>query len=302
MSKEAEEIWEKNVAETGNVVINKEMFIKAWKGEFLKRKDLLELLKLSKKIFQNEKQLLEIKSEKTFFIGDTHGDFQTSKWALKKIFATDKGKIVFLGDYVDRGPEQIENINLLLAAKILAPKKIILLRGNHESPLANKYYGFFKEILRQYDAETYKEYNETFSFMPYVVLLNDKVLGLHGGIPENLKEVEEINSFSKGDLMPSNKKALQILWNDPKEYVETFSPSIRGPGIMYFGRETFKRFMEKNKLSFLIRAHEYFPPCIKYFFDGKLVSIFSCRFYPECKPKMLVFRKEKIEEVLELNI
>jgi metallophosphoesterase superfamily enzyme len=41
-------------------------------------------------------------------------------------------KIVFLGDYVDRGPHSRENLDFLLEIKAKNPKDIFLLQGNHE--------------------------------------------------------------------------------------------------------------------------------------------------------------------------
>jgi hypothetical protein len=45
--------------------------------------------------------------------------------------------MLFQGDYVDRGPHQIEVISYLLALRVLFPKQVILLRGNHEFPDQN---------------------------------------------------------------------------------------------------------------------------------------------------------------------
>jgi hypothetical protein len=60
-------------------------------------------------------------------IGDIHGQFHD----LLEIFRIngDFLKCIFLGDYVDRGYNSVEVVELLLCLKVKFPDQIILLRG-----------------------------------------------------------------------------------------------------------------------------------------------------------------------------
>ncbi|HEC80878.1 MAG TPA: hypothetical protein ENI42_00415, partial [Thermoplasmatales archaeon] len=85
-------------------------------------------------LFRKEKALCELNGKTIVFVGDTHGDFETTKAVIKRFFDTDH--LVFLGDYIDREPIRwgaIYNIIYLLFLKQRYPEKIILLKGNHES-------------------------------------------------------------------------------------------------------------------------------------------------------------------------
>ena len=70
---------------------------------------------------------------KIFAIGDIHGCLDKLKTLLGMIQVNwDKDLMVFLGDYVDRGPDSRGVIELLLNLKKEHADRLIFLKGNHE--------------------------------------------------------------------------------------------------------------------------------------------------------------------------
>jgi len=282
--------------------------------------EILNLLERIKPILKEEPSLLRIKVKKAVFIGDTHGDFESAKYVFDKFYH--KGHVlVFLGDYVDRGPQQLRNISFLLEKKAESPSRVILLRGNHEIQELNRVYGFLEELLELYDEKDayliWNKFNEVFSYMPYGCLVNGRILAVHGGLPSKLTKLKQINEIKKGETDPADDIAIQLLWNDPSEDVREFAPSPRGKNIMQFGRRPLERFMRKNGISLIIRSHEHILEGAKYFFThqnkgkygiirrirrilagerypGLLLSIFTCRYYGPCTPAVAVSEKENI--------
>lgn len=74
---------------------------------------------------------------KTFVIGDIHGCHQALNELWRKISPISaEDTVVFLGDYIDRGPDSRQVIDEILAIKKLLPR-VITLMGNHEQMLLN---------------------------------------------------------------------------------------------------------------------------------------------------------------------
>jgi serine/threonine-protein phosphatase PP1 catalytic subunit len=69
------------------------------------------------------------------------------------------------------------------------------------------------------------------------------------------------------------------MWNDPKSGLRGFSNSFRGSGIKFFGFDVFENFLKYNDLKYVIRAHECFPEGYRWFFNNRLLSIFSSANY-----------------------
>jgi serine/threonine protein phosphatase 1 len=69
----------------------------------------------------------------TYAIGDIHGRLDLLRGALLAIADHVEGKtakLVFLGDYVDRGPESKEVLDLMI--QLQRDPKVVCLKGNHE--------------------------------------------------------------------------------------------------------------------------------------------------------------------------
>ncbi|HUX54166.1 MAG TPA: metallophosphoesterase family protein [Williamwhitmania sp.] len=71
----------------------------------------------------------------TYIFPDIHGCAKTFRHLLEDIVSpTLKDKLVFLGDYIDRGPNSAEVINMILSL-ISSGYQVTALRGNHEQML-----------------------------------------------------------------------------------------------------------------------------------------------------------------------
>jgi serine/threonine-protein phosphatase PP1 catalytic subunit len=115
----------------------------------LEEQQIISLCVVARSIFMDQSSLIEI-SGPLKVCGDIHGQY----YDLLRIFDyggyPPESNYLFLGDYVDRGKQNIETICLLLAYKIKYPQNFFMLRGNHESENINRLYGFYDECKRRY--------------------------------------------------------------------------------------------------------------------------------------------------------
>ncbi|MFX1405240.1 MAG: metallophosphoesterase, partial [Promethearchaeota archaeon] len=149
---------------------------------------------------------------------------------------------------------------------------------NHETPSINRAYGFFDAVQFSL-GDVISHYWKVFGDLPLAAIsFQHKIFAVHGGIPEALNEVQDIDSLPR-EVEPVHPIAFQLLWNDPSETVKGFRSSMRGGRIRTFGQDITEEFMAKNKLDLIVRAHEVFPHGFHEYFDGRIMSLFSCREY-----------------------
>lgn len=75
---------------------------------------------------------------RTFAIGDTHGCLRQLQILIERCeryAGAERSRFIFLGDYIDRGPDSRGVIDFLIDLQTWSPDEIICLLGNHEDML-----------------------------------------------------------------------------------------------------------------------------------------------------------------------
>jgi predicted phosphodiesterase len=263
-------------------------------GDFyLNRKiemDREELLEKTGRVLEKESRLIHLPSEgKVVFVGDTHGDLDATEKVIHQ-YLKKPYRIVFLGDYVDRGDYSEENIHYLLNLKLEHPEEIFLLAGNHEGYQVKEFYpANFWDSLSKKEREAY---GILFSKFPLCVTSQNGILGLHGALPE-LKSFEEMNQIGLGDANWD-----RIVWGD---FVES-EIEILGDlwGRPQFGRPYFERMMDRYQKQILIRSHQPHAPLIM--FKKRCITIFTSNAYMPIRTVVIADLEKGIQTAEDLII
>ncbi|XP_005101052.3 serine/threonine-protein phosphatase PP1 [Aplysia californica] len=213
--------------------------------------------------------------------GDIHGQY----YDLLQLF--DVGgfppltNYLFLGDYVDRGRNSIEVTCLLLAYKLKYPENFFLLRGNHEVACINMNYGFYQECKRRYNIAMWKKFNEVFNCLPAAAIIDDRIFCCHGGLSPHLTTINQIRRLARPTDVPDEGILADLLWADPHP-----DPGAKGwsenldRGMSYwFGADEVEKFLHKNDLEIICRAHDVAQDGYKFFGKRQLVTVFSAPNY-----------------------
>lgn len=260
----------------------------------IEEKDYIELCYRAREAFWVDRVCLEIEPPITI-CGDIHGQFEDlcqlfSSFSFPPHFPVDKDsskepkelptpqRYLFLGDYVDRGPFSIETISLLFALRLLYPDKIFLLRGNHESRAVNTQYGFYFECTRRFSINLYEAFQYAFNCMPICATVGNKIVCMHGGISEDLKDLTHLETLERPFDIPDVGVMSDLCWADPSVEISDYADSPRGAGRI-FGRSALDEWLETHNLDMVVRAHQIVMDGYEFLFDKKLVTIFSAPCY-----------------------
>ena len=135
-----------------------------------------------------------------------------------------------MGDYVNRGQQSTEVICLLFALMVRFPRKIVMLRGNHECQNITKIYGFYDECKRRHSIKLWQQFVSAFNYMPLVALINEKIMCMHGGISPSMESFKNIDNLARPLEIPSEGLVADLLWNDPDDETKEWGENERGCG------------------------------------------------------------------------
>uniref|UniRef100_A0A8C2G904 Serine/threonine-protein phosphatase n=1 Tax=Cyprinus carpio TaxID=7962 RepID=A0A8C2G904_CYPCA len=185
---------------------------------------------------------------------------------------------LFNGDFVDRGSFSLEVILTLFGFKLLYPEHFYLLRGNHETDNMNQMYGFEGEVKAKYTAQMFQLFSEVFQWLPLAQCINNKVLVMHGGLfSEDGVTLEDIRKIDRNRQPPDSGPMCDLLWSDPQPQ-DGRSVSKRGVSCQ-FGPDVTERFLEQNKLQYIVRSHEVKAEGYEVTHSGKCITVFSAPNY-----------------------
>jgi predicted phosphodiesterase len=252
--------------------------------------DFEELIDRAAEILEKEPRLIHLPSEgKAVFVGDTHGDLDASEKVVSH-YLKSPYRIIFLGDYVDRGEESEANILFLLQKKVEHPDRLFLLSGNHEGFVVKTLYpADFWESLSH---EKRGIYGRVFSKLPLSATTENGILALHGGLPD-LDRLEEINRIEMG-----GEQWDRIVWGDFVEKRNGWLGNLWGRP--QFGESYFETLMERYQKKVLIRSHQPHAPL--WMFKKKCITIFTSYAYLPVRTIVVADLEREIRDGGDLRI
>src|ERR671917_1482597 len=246
--------------------------------------------------------------ENLVVVGDLHGDSKSLFRILCKIdyrqfLSKPLNKLVFLGDYIDRGTDSIGTVYSICYLKTAYPDSVIVMRGNHEAPAEFPFspHDFPYDMEERFGnrwREIYKEILSMFRLMTLASVVRYRLLLVHGGLPTSETAAENFResiAFAH-ESQVRNSVLEEILWNDPRQFEGNKGKenSTRGLG-RYFGPNVTRTWLQATGTKAVIRGHE---PCqgFRLDHDNMIMTLFSCTgLYPNSAAAYLMINASKLD-------
>uniref|UniRef100_A0A7S1B7S2 Serine/threonine-protein phosphatase n=1 Tax=Corethron hystrix TaxID=216773 RepID=A0A7S1B7S2_9STRA len=243
----------------------------------LEMTDVFALCNKTREVLLSQPMLLELGSP-IKIVGDVHGQYPDLLRLFEYGGFPPESNYLFLGDYVDRGKQSLEVINLLFAYKVKYPENFFLLRGNHECMGISRIYGFYDECRRRYSVKMWKQFCNVFNCLPCAAVIDDKIICIHGGLSPELNQLDQLASIARPCDVPDTGLLCDLLWADPDPSITGWGENDRGVSFT-FGCDVVTQFLRRHDLDLLVRAHQVVEDGYEFFAGRELVTLFSAPNY-----------------------
>jgi protein phosphatase len=230
--------------------------------------------------FRQQRSVLYIQGS-VWLVGDIHGNLLDLVRILGRTHLPPESRLLFLGDYVDRGPYSIHVVMLLFSLTLKFPDSVFLIRGNHEFIRVNARYGFKTELEAAFPSEgaaLFEAFNDCFNWIPIAAVVAKDILCVHGGISPSINSLKDLEDFTRPVSEYNGNFLADLMWSDPLDHTQWFQPNPRGVG-RYFGESAVRDFVDKLRLRCIVRAHQCIARGVEAFAGELLYTVFSCSNY-----------------------
>ncbi len=226
--------------------------------------EILELLNEVETGLAGRDRLVSLQASRVVFVGDTHGDTGATERIIER-YLKPENQLVFLGDYVDRGPASLQNINLLLQQKIKHPDILHLLMGNHEGYALKSFSP--ADFWEGLEAGLRDRYGEVLAALPLAASTVNGIIAVHAALPD----VAGLEYMA--GIEPGSAEWHQLTWGDWQDREGGDLGTDPFTGRPQFGRGWFEEMMSRLGKKVLIRSHQPDAPQLMY--DKRCLTLFT---------------------------
>lgn len=294
------QFWDKIIHENNKDFKNDTKIYKKKKYQLIKNKDVKTIVnefdeRLTKEV-QNISSNFEIYDEKAYnqpiyfqkikipdnskvvIIGDIHSSLHSlfeilslqRKYFSNNFTLKENHYIIFLGDFLDRGPYSIEILVLIFILKLKNFKNVYITQGNHENIDTNSAFGFKEELYNQIHENTHELFlkvNSVLNKLPEAIFVqykNQFFMCCHG-----VFDVEKNYTYIKKFLQSENKYLLQkslkggeisgYKWNDINMNISMNTRNKRNTTDI--SESEILKYFEQTGISKIFKGHQDLEPC-----------------------------------------
>ena len=184
---------------------------RVFRKETLSEREITGVCDHVKEILKRESNM-QLVTAPVVVVGDIHGQFYDLLELFHIAGRPPHTNYLFLGDYVDRGHYSLECATLMVLLKARHPRRVTMIRGNHESRQITQVYGFYDECLRKYgDARVWQAFTQLFDTLPLSAAVENRVFCPHAGLSPSLDTVDHVQQLNRFQEIPHEGPMLSLI-------------------------------------------------------------------------------------------